>query len=305
MGSSNWNPTSYNNYSRSVASASQQQIFRNTSGTDDELNPTKFTIRESCDSVANPESTPIILAVDETGSMGILATNIIKQGLGTIMGEIINRKPVSNPHLMLAALGDAYCDSSPIQATQFEADTVLVKQIEKFYLEGNGGGNGGESYGLVWWLAANKTKCDSFAKRGRKGYIFTVGDEACHNTITRDQIKTLFAVDAEKDVDVASLLATLQSQWNVFHLITPTESTRYQDATNKWRELLGERAITVTDWTKLAEVIVSLMQVNEGADKQAVAKSWDGSTGMVVASAIAGLSTTTKTTSVPAKVTEI
>lgn len=143
-----------------------------------DLDPSKFRYREAVDSEANPETTPIILACDETGSMGELAHIIIQNALGGIMNALYTRKPVTNPQILCAGVGDAECDQAPIQVTQFEADGVnLSKQIEKIYIEGNGGGNSGESYPLVWFFAAYKTKCDAIRKRHRKGYIFTIGDE--------------------------------------------------------------------------------------------------------------------------------
>jgi len=268
-----------------MAGKSQQQIFTQSQCHPD-LDPSKFNIRESVDSPSNPNSTPVIIAVDETGSMGVLAENIIKKGLGIIIEGIIDRKPISDPHILLAAVGDAYCDSSPIQTTQFEADTVICQQIEKFFLEGNGGGNGGESYPLIWWFALNKTHCDAIILRNRKGYIFTIGDEAYHPTIARDHIKRFLNGDIEADISVADLLEELKEKWEVFHLITSTSATNYQNAIEKWRELLGERAIVIDDWNRLGEVIVSAMQINEGQDAAKVLNSWDGDTNIVVKKAL-------------------
>jgi hypothetical protein len=305
MGSSNWNSHSYASYRGQVASKSQQQIFTNTSGCHPDLDPSKFAIRESVDSKANPASTPVIVGVDETGSMGYLATQIIKEGLGVIVEGIIDRKPITDPHILLAALGDAYVDSSPIQVTQFEADTVITEQIEKFYIEGNGGGNGGESYSLLWWFAVNKTHCDSINTRKRKGYLFTIGDESCHPELTRDQINKLMAGNVEVSLSATDILAECQKQWNVFHLITPSSATKYQNAIQRWRELLGERAIVVDDWKKLGQIIVSIMQVNEGHDKNKIMKSWDDETNVIVASAVSQLAPQSVDQSADTEIAEI
>lgn len=289
MGNSRWDPGVYRSYSASVKSKSQQQIFTNTSGCHDDLNPAKFDYRESCDSAANPKSTPIIIGVDETGSMGHLATEIIKQGLGVIVEGIYDRKPVSDPHILLAALGDANCDAAPIQATQFEADTRIVQQIEKFFIESNGGGNGGESYSLAWWLALHKTKCDAIDKRNARGYLFTIGDEWVHDRLNRGQIHRFLGAGDATDAATQELLEEVSLKWNVFHLITPTGSTSVQEAIPKWRQLLGERAVVVEDHKKLGEVIVSIMQVNEGHAGDEVADSWDADSRAVVRNAVAGL----------------
>ena len=85
---------------------------------------------------------------------------------------------------MVAAVGDAYTDQAPLQCTQFEADISLASQIRSLWLEGNGGGNNGESYSAAHLLAALKTSTDSFERHGRKGYLFTIGDEPIHNGMT-------------------------------------------------------------------------------------------------------------------------
>ena len=183
MGGTRWSPTDWDKYSTTTQTKSQQQIFTGKTMNAD-LDPKSIKVRESVDSPANPKSTPLIIAVDQTGSMGYLATEIIKTGLGVIMGEVYSRKPISDPHIMCMAVGDSKCDSSPLQATQFEADLKLAEQMENFFIEAGGGGNGGESYHLAWYFAAMKTKTDSIIKRGKNGYLFTIGHEPPHMTLT-------------------------------------------------------------------------------------------------------------------------
>jgi len=291
MGNSRWDSNSWDNYSASVSSTPIHQIFT-SNGMADGLDPKKIKFRESCDSTANPKSTPIIIAVDQTGSMGQLAEQIIKQGLGVVMKEVYDRKPVTDPHCLLGAIGDsANGERAPLQVTQFEAAVdPLTSQIEQLYLEGNGGGNGGESYQLLWYFAIHKTKCDAIINRKRKGYIFTVGDERVHPTLTRAEIQAVFGDDVETDISTKDLLEQVQKNWEVFHIVVNTSSTVSQDAVNAWKKLLSERVLVIPDKDALAEVIVSAMQVNEGANAADVANSWDGSKSVVVRDAIKNLS---------------
>jgi hypothetical protein len=290
MGNSRWDSDSWTSYSASVSSAPRAAIFT-SNGMDDSLDPKKIKFRESVDSAANPNSTPIMIGVDETGSMGALAEQIIKEGLGIVMKEIYERKPVTDPHCLLAGVGDAAADQSPLQVTQFEAAVEpLTKQIEKIYLEGNGGGNNGESYNLLWYFAAHKTKCDAISKRKRKGYLFTVGDERVLPSLTKSQIQRIFGDDVESDIKTKDLLNQVKKHWEVFHIIVETSATRDQGAIENWREILGERAIVIPNKDSLAEIIVSTIQVNEGADADKVADSWDGSTAVVVRDALKNLS---------------
>lgn len=289
MGDGRWDASQWTRYASDVAAKPREAIFR-SSGIAPDLDPLHIELRESIDSVSNPNSTPVMVFVDVTGSMGHLAETIVKKGLGVIMREIYDRDPIPDPHVLCGAVGDAFADAAPLQVTQFEAEVhKLLPQVERIWIEGGGGGNGGESYAAAWWFAAHKTRCDASRKRGRKGYLFTIGDEKPHPQLTRDQIVSQLGGASEGDVRLLDLHKLVTRHWNVFHLITPTGTTDEQNAVRAWRDVLGERAIEVDDHEALAEVIVSTIQVVEGADPAAVAGSWAGQTSRIVHKAIARL----------------
>jgi hypothetical protein len=272
MGNSRYVDKDFTTYSHAASTRSRDEIFTRRV-IDPSLDPAKIAFREAVDSEANPETTPIILGCDETGSMGALAETIIRHGLGTIMRELYARKPVTDPQIMCMGIGDAYCDQAPLQVTQFEAAVEpMVQQITSIYLEGQGGGNPGESYTLAWYFAAHKTKCDAFTKRHRKGYLFTIGDEAPLPVITRDQLKRFLGVDAQHDVEAHELLSAVEKNWHVFHLIV--KPVVHQPVEKSWRTLLGQRAILVPDIEKLAEGIVAIIQMTEGAGHDTVIAEW-------------------------------
>ncbi len=263
MGNARYDAHDYAAYTtKSTAGKSREQIFTQR-GIHPDLDPAKIAFREAVDSPANPESTPIILAADETGSMGILAEEIIRGKLGEVFKQLYDLKPVSDPQILCAGVGDAFSDVAPLQVTQFEADGVaLAAQVQKIFLEGNGGGNGGESYPLVWAFAALKTKTDSYAKRGRKGYIFTIGDEAPHLPPTSSaRLRKLLGIDTEP-LDAAAMLRLVEREWHVFHLIV--KPVYDQPVVKIWRDLLGERAIVVGEIENLVPGIIATIQVMEG-----------------------------------------
>ena len=293
MGSSSWNHDDWKGYSTRTASKSTNQIFTSR-GLDDSLNPNNFTVRESRDSDAHPNSTPIIVALDVTASMGMVATSIAQKGLGVLVEEILNRKPVTDPHVLIAGIGDANYDNAPLQATQFEADTIITDQIEKIYLEGGGGGNGFESYDLAWFLAGFKTATDSMDKRSKKGYLFTVGDEEIPHGLTMAQIQRFTGQTTERDMSAQELLDSASRMYECFHVVVEEGHHVRQRGLDRvmesWSTLLGERALPLSDHTKLAEVVVSAIQMSEGTDHSTVAGSWSGDTSLVVANATKSLS---------------
>ena len=247
-------------------------------------------VRESRDSLDNPNATPLIVALDVTGSMGMIAEAIARQGLRTLFEEVYARQPVPDPHVMFMGVGDAACDSAPLQVSQFEADIRIAEQLVDLWLEGGGGGNNSESYTLPWLFAALHTATDAWSKRGRKGYLFTIGDEEPPAVLTaREQRRVLG--HGQRDLHTRDLLQLVSRQWEVFHIIV--EQGSYCRANpgrvaRAWTGLLGQRALRLADYSRLPELIVSAMQVNEGHDLDDVAASWGGGTAAVVRRAMGG-----------------
>jgi len=294
MGSARWSSSDWDHYSARTSTKSRDAIFESR-GMRPEYDPKNIKILESLDSDANPQSTPIIVALDVTGSMGKIPEALIKGSLGTFIEEVYNRKPVTDPHLMFMGVGDAFYDAAPLQATQFEADLRIAEQLASVWLEGRGGGNDSESYHLPWYFAGLRTKIDSMPKRGKKGYLFTIGDECVPDALTQEQVKAIVGDELAQAMTSAEMLAAAQRLYHVFHLTVVQSSTwqRLRHYGEKgWRELLGQNLLPLADHTKLAEVIVSAIQVVEGADRDAVAKSWGGDTSLVVANAVRDIAVT-------------
>ena len=100
MGSSTFSYNDWHTHTASVSSKPAAAVFTTTS-LKDEIDPSKIKngVRESCDSVANPKSTPIIIGLDFTGSMGRIPDYMIRTGLGNLFKEIYDRKPYLFPGL--------------------------------------------------------------------------------------------------------------------------------------------------------------------------------------------------------------
>jgi hypothetical protein len=291
MGSARWDPDNWATYARSTTGRSTAGIFTR-SNMDPDLDPVRIKLRESRDSAVNPASNAIIVGLDVTGSMGMIADALARRGLGVLMEELLARKPVSDPHLMAMGVGDAWCDRAPLQVTQFEADIRIAEQLEKIYLEHGGGGNSFESYNLPWYFAATRTSIDCFEKRGRKGYLFTVGDEEPPPALLSAHARRFLGAGPQTDIATADLLAMVSRTYQVFHVVVEEGNharAHLPEVLGEWTTLLGQRVLRLADHTKLAEVVVSAIQVSEGVDPDAVAGSWSGSTAMVVKHAVGAL----------------
>lgn len=290
MGSGSWSGKDWDTYATTsgVGTKSAHEIY--STKFEDDLNPLNIKFRESRDNADNPESNAIIIGLDVTGSMASVLQMMARTGLPTLMKEIYDRKPVSGPQVCCMAIGDAECDQAPLQVTQFESDIRIATSLEKLWLESGGGGNQYEGYALPWYFAAMHTKIDCFEKRGKKGYLFTMGDEQPTPRLLKGDLQRIFGPGIQQDFDMDALLTMASRQWEIFHIIVDEGAHGKDHATDeKWKKVLGQRVIHLADHTKMAEVIVSAIQVAEGTDHKTVADSWDGTTSLVVSKAIKGV----------------
>jgi hypothetical protein len=290
MGGGTFDPGAYRTFTASTVGKTTDKIYTSR-GMNKTLDPLGVKIRESRDSVDNPNSTPVIVGLDVTGSMGMLADVIAREGLGTLFTGILDRKPISDPHVMFMAIGDANCDSAPLQVSQFEADKRIIEQLTQIYLEHGGGGNSFESYNLPWYFSAFHTAHDSMEKRGKRGYLFTVGDEEAPHALTKDQIKRFIGDDTEAELSPLDTLQLAQRLYDVYHVIIEEGSharAHMSNVVNSWDKLLGQRVIRLADHKKLAETIVSAIEVAEGRDAGDSAAGW-GSGSRVVHEAVKNL----------------
>lgn len=256
----------------------------------------KNVTRESCDSEEHPNSTPIVIGLDVTGSMDRILTQVAKR-IGDTMVEIIKRKCVADPQILFSAIDDYITsDEKCIQVTQFESDIRIAKQMYDLSFLERGGGNNFESYADLWYFVKHHTKCDAI-KKGRKGIVITVGDDGVQDYISPKEILDVFGDTVQADIQTDKLLSQLNRNWEVFH-ISLLQGSSYSDSVKRsWDRYLGERHIVLEDTDKLNEIIISLLQTVKGDSIDKIADSWDSSTALVVRSALANLSVNKNTSS--------
>jgi hypothetical protein len=242
------------------------------------MDPKKIVLRESCDSEENPNSTAIIIGLDVTGSMGLIAERMAKKELGTLIEGILDRKPIPDPHIMIMGIGDVRSDRAPLQASQFEADIRIAQQLSELYLEGGGGGNDSESYDLPWYFAATKTKIDCYDKREKKGYLFTIGDEMPPYGVELGHLRDVFGKGSQSGYTAKELLDMASEKYQVFHVVVEQgsfASRALKKVNESWKKLLGKRALPLNDYNHLSQVILSAIEVSEGKDPEEVVASWE------------------------------
>lgn len=229
------------------------QIFSNS--LNPELDPKGVIIRESRDSDNHPNSKPIIIGLDMTGSMYIIPHRLITEDLNNLMVQLLENN-ITDPQVMFMGIGDHKCDYAPLQISQFESDDEnLDKWLKGLWIEGHGGGNDGESYLLSWYFAAKKTSIDSMEKRNAKGFLFTIGDEKTHKTLPSDAILNIFG-DQEEQTSAEYLFEAASEKYNVFHIhVREGNNGKREDVIEDWRNLIGKNLIIVDTHTEIPEAV--------------------------------------------------
>lgn len=224
----------------SFATLDTSQIYQSYT-LDPMLNP-YGVIRECKDSAEHPETKPIILALDVTGSMG-KATKMCATQLNDIMENLY--KDVSDVEFMMMGIGDLSYDSYPIQATQFESDVRILDQTTKIYFEAGGGGNSYESYTAAWYFGLYNTDLDCW-KRGKKGIIITLGDEPLNPYLPGKRLGDALGKNTQ-DIDTEELYNEAIKKFDIYHIaITDRESSfaNYKERIeSSWGKLLGQRCL--------------------------------------------------------------
>jgi hypothetical protein len=249
-------------YSSGYFTKTSDEIFTSKS-INNLMNPYRVMLRESRDSEEHPESLAIVIALDETGSMGSIPYNLVKDGLPHIMDNIF-QKGIKHPQLLFLGIGDHECDNSPLQVGQFESnDELLDKWLTNLYLEGRGGGNGGESYLLAWYFAGYRTSIDCFEKRKQKGFLFTIGDEPTLSSISSKQLQNLLGEGEYSNFSAVQLLDKARELYNVFHVhMKCTCSGQSALTINGWKELLGDNLLIANYVQDVPILIANTISLN-------------------------------------------
>jgi hypothetical protein len=213
------------------------------------LDPNGLRLRESRDSAEHPDSNAIIISLDVTGSMDRVVRGIHRD-LPHLHELLLGHKYVPHSQIMFAAVGDATCDEAPLQVGQFESDNRMDQNLENMIIEGGGGGGKIESYELAMYVAARHTAIDCYEKRGRKGYLFIIGDEMAYPVVRKQIVNGLFgsAAGLQADLPLDELIAEVRQKYHVFFIIPGGASHgRDADVLDFWHKHLGPQSVIVLE----------------------------------------------------------
>lgn len=257
MGAGSWSASSYNatkayNSSHGIdsfaySSSTMSSTPRSSWKAHETLDPKNVKFRESRDSDEHPNSTPIAVLFDVTGSMGSVPRTM-QDKLGSLHGLISRGGYAEDPQILFGGIGDADSDLVPLQVGQFESDNRMDENLGNILLEGGGGGQKSESYELAAYFMLNHTVTDSWEKRGEKGYLFIVGDELNKPRLSAQAVLSVIGDTVSEIPSVKSIYEQLQEKWHVFYIL-PNLTAYYNDPQiiNHWKDVLGPEQVLMLD----------------------------------------------------------
>lgn len=272
MGGSSWNDDDYNSRSADRV-ANNAPVFTHTaavsagkaSALHPQMDPKGVKFRESRDSDAHPNSNPIVVVLDQTGSMADVIV-AIQKSLPALMGLLVRKNYIPDPQVMFAAIGDVpNRESAPLQIGQFESGLEMEDDMARIFIEGNGGGQKRESYQNAAYFISRHTVTDAWEKRGRKGYVFFIGDELNHQ-FRKEEIEQLIGDKLTEDLNLKQLYVELAEKWNIFFILPEAASFGHDtEIPSHWKELIGaENVLTLADASAAAELIATQIGLCEG-----------------------------------------
>jgi hypothetical protein len=258
-----------------------------------DLDPYDVGKREARDSDEHPNSVPITVLFDVTGSM-LKVPRTLQKRLPRLLGLLKDGGYCSDPQIMFGAIGDATCDRAPLQVGQFESDNRMDSDLERILLEGGGGGQKTESYELAMYFMARHTTIDSFEKRGKRGYLFIIGDELPYPQVKPREVGAVIGDELAQPVAIRNLVAQLTRRWDTYYLL-PAGASYAGDGQvlGAWRGLLGQNVIELTDLDAVCETIALTVGLGEEAidleDGLADLRDTGSDAGHAVSRALSGL----------------
>lgn len=271
MGSGSWTRKAFSDYSTTkgmrtlsdgsldIKSRSAQEIYK-ARKLDKALNPLNV-IRECRDSKEHPNTIPVILALDVTGSMGQAAVEVAAE-LNNIMTELYSS--IKDVEFMIMGIGDFAYDVAPLQVSQFESDIRIAEQLDKIYFEFGGGGNSYESYTAAWKFAITQTDLDCWS-RGKKGIIITMGDENINPYIDANSYREITGVSVQGNIETVDLYEQVIEKFDVYHINVKHGQSDWVNH-KAWKNTIGTDHYYSCEVKAVPQVIAQIVRDHETAD---------------------------------------
>lgn len=225
---------------------------------------TKDLIAEN---VSTKSTSPVIIVIDQTGSMGDWPATIFSK-LPYLENE--GKEYLGDDfEICFMAIGDAHNNEDyPLQVRPFAKGLDLKKRLGELVIEGKGGGQTTETYELAALFAENKVSIPNAIKP----IIIFIGDEEPYDTISPDHAKDYMGIDLQKTLTTKAVFEKLKEKYSVYIIRKPygdsTGNCHSRDderITNVWEDLVGaDHIANLPDPNRVVDVIFGILAKETG-----------------------------------------
>lgn len=207
--------------------------------------------------ISSDSKNVIVFGIDGTGSM-------VDWPL-----EIFDRLPLfyqtlsqyrADLEVSFGVIGDATCDSYPLQANSFGKGVGLEDHIKALFAEGGGGGQVSESYELFGYFALNKVK----APNAVSPFLFICGDEKFYPRVDPAQVAHYIGDSLQGPLDSKRVLEGLLQKFDVYFLHKPYGSAGNAAVTAEvrehWANAIGpQRVIALPSYDRVVDIAMGIV----------------------------------------------
>jgi len=207
--------------------------------------------------ISSDSQNPIIFGIDVTGSMCEWP------------GEFFDRAPLlyqtlsqykPDVEISFGAIGDATCDSHPLQINTFGKELALESHIQAIGCEGGGGGHITESYELFAHFM--NTHCST--PNARQPFLFIFGDERFYDKVDPAQAEHYIGGALQQPLDSKQVFRELAQKFNVYLLHKPYgqgQQSAIDDAViSCWTDAIGgQKIIEIPSKERAVDIAMALV----------------------------------------------
>ncbi len=202
---------------------------------------------------------PIVVGIDVTGSMAHWPAEIFDR-LPLLYQTLSQYKP--DLEISFCAIGDANCDSYPLQINSFGKGPVLDDHIRALAAEGGGGGQGRETYELFGHFMNTHVRMPN----ARSPFLIMFGDEGFYEKVSSDQVSTLIGDIQESDLDARTMWHELNRKFNIYMLRKPYSRDQEESIIREqWESVFGvEKIIELPSAERAVDVAMGIIAKHFG-----------------------------------------
>lgn len=206
--------------------------------------------------IGTDSPTPLVIAVDVTGSMGQWP-KVIFEKLPVLYNEVKIYLPEAE--VSFVAVGDANVDRFPLQVCDFRKGKDLEECINSLCPEGGGGAGTKESYELAAYYYARHAKL----KKGARALFVFCGDEGFYETLKVDMLRRMTGDAPPADLDARTVFSDLAAKFSVYNLRVPYgNESKDQEIQQQWEGILGKQMVLrLEDPRRIVDAIIGLAAV--------------------------------------------